>query len=97
MLGIVMAAIGGLLFSLTDAGKKTLSTRVSPEAIILITMTGGIIVNTVYLSAIGFPEVDWKATLPPAIMLGILGAVGEALFMYGLRGTDFPSPLRYSR
>lgn len=88
MLGIVMAAIGGLLFSVADAGKKALSTRLTPEAIILITMTGGIIVNTVYLTTVGFPAVNWTATLPPALLLGILVAAGEALFMYGLRGTD---------
>ena len=88
MLGILMAALGGLLFSLADAGKKALSATFSPEVIILITMTSGIILNTIYLSFVGFPEVDWAATIPPALMLGILGAIGEALFMYGLRGTD---------
>lgn len=88
MLGIIMAAIGGLLFSVADAGKKALSTTFSPEAIILITMTSGIIVNTAYLLIVGFPSVHWTATLPPALILGLLGAAGEALFMYGLRGTD---------
>jgi drug/metabolite transporter (DMT)-like permease len=88
MLGITMAAVGGLLFSFADAGKKALTTTFSPEAIILITMTFGIIVNLAYLSFVGFPEVDWAASLLPVLVLGILGAVGEALFMYGLRGTD---------
>ncbi len=47
MLGIVMAAVGGLLFSFADAGKKALTTVFSPEAIILMTMSFGIVVNLV--------------------------------------------------
>jgi len=88
MLGIVMAAVGGLLFSFADAGKKAMTSAFSPEAIILITMTAGIVVNLMYLSLVGFPEVDWGSTILPALALGVLGAAGEALFMYGLRGTD---------
>ena len=49
MLGIVMAAVGGLLFSFADAGKKALTTTFTPEAIILMTMSFGIVVNLVYL------------------------------------------------
>ena len=88
MLGIVMAAVGGLLFSFADAGKKALTTVFSPEAIILMTMSFGIVVNLVYLSFVGFPAVNWGASLLPVLILGVLGAAAEALFMYGLRGTD---------
>jgi hypothetical protein len=56
MLGIVMAAVGGLLFSFADAGKKALTTVFYPEAIILMTMSFGIVVNLVYLSFVGFPK-----------------------------------------
>ena len=97
MLGIMMAGLGEILSSFADTGKKALATTFSPEAIIIITRTSGIIVNITYLSFIGFPEVQWRAPFLPALALGMLGAAGEALFMYGCEAPTSHSPHRYSR
>ena len=88
MFGILLAAGGGALLAFADAGKKALTSFFSPEAVILITMTLGIIINLCFFLVTGFPEVVWSEVWMPALLLGALGAVGELLFLYGLRGTD---------
>ena len=88
MFGIILAAGGGALLAFADAGKKALTSVFSPEAIILITMTVGIIINLCFFLVTGFPDVVWSEVWLPALLLGGLGAVGELLFLYGLRGTD---------
>lgn len=88
MFGILLAAGGGALLAFADAGKKALTSFFSPEAVILITMTLGIMINLCFFLVTGFPDVVRSEVWMPALLLGALGAVGELLFLYGLRGTD---------
>ena len=88
MFGILLAAVGGALLAFADAGKKALTSFFSPEAIILITMTLAIVINLGFFVITGFPDIQWGEVWLPALLLGALGAVGELLFLYGLRGTD---------
>ena len=88
MFGIVLAASGGVLLSFADAGKKSLTKVFSPELLILLMFTFGIVVNFFYLSLQELPPIDWTAVWLPALVCGLLAAVGEMLFLYGLRGAD---------
>lgn len=88
MLGIVIGALAGVILSFADAGKKALTGFFSPEAIIVITMVFGITINLIYLSIVGFPEVSWPDVWLPVLVFGALAAIGEGLFMYGLRSGD---------
>lgn len=88
MLGIALAAASGVLLSFADAGKKYLTMAFSPEMLILLMFSFGIVTNLVYLNLQELPAIDWGMVWLPALLCGLLAAVGELLFLYGLRGTD---------
>jgi drug/metabolite transporter (DMT)-like permease len=88
MIGIILAVVASLLFTLSDLGKKALSHTLSPSGVIFSSMTCGLITNGAYL--VFFQPTPLE--LGPAwLLLGFcaLGAIaGELLFMHGIRQTD---------
>jgi drug/metabolite transporter (DMT)-like permease len=88
MLGISLALAGGVLLSLADAGKKFLTKSLVPEQIILLMFSFGLGINILFFSLQGFPHVEWSSVWMPALVCGVVAAVGELLFLYGLRGSD---------
>ncbi len=88
MFGIVLALIAGIILSFADAGKKALTKSLSVEAIILAMFVFGFVMNIGFLSTQELPPIDWSSVWLPALLCGLLAAVGELLFLYGLRGTD---------
>lgn len=88
MIGIALAAASGVLLSFADAGKKHLTTAFSPVMLILLMFSFGIVTNFVYLNFHGLTPITWESVWLPALLCGLLAAVGELLFLYGLRGAD---------
>ena len=88
MIGIALAAASGVLLSFADAGKKHLTKAFSPELLILLMLSFGIATNLAWLNFQGVPSIAWESVWLPALLCGALAAVGELLFLYGLRGAD---------
>jgi len=88
MFGITLALVAGLLLSFADAGKKALTKTFSVEAIILLMFGFGFLFNIVFLSTQSLPPITWSSVWLPAVLCGLLAAIGELLFMYGLKGAD---------
>jgi len=88
MFGITLALIAGILLSFADAGKKALTKSFSVEAVILLTLGFGLVINPLFLSTQDLPSINWSSVWLPALICGLLGALGEILFLYGLKGAD---------
>jgi drug/metabolite transporter (DMT)-like permease len=89
MIGIVIAALAGVILSFVDAGKKVLSTKFAPEVVILLMNTFGVICNLTYFAIVGFPSVDWEQILLPFLLCGALGIFGEIFILKALTLSDF--------
>jgi drug/metabolite transporter (DMT)-like permease len=88
MFGITLALIAGILLSFADAGKKALTKSFSVETVILLMFGFGLVINLLFLSTQNLAPINWSAVWLPALLCGLLAALGELLFLYGLKGAD---------
>lgn len=88
MIGITLAVLASILFTVSDLGKKTLSHTLSPAGMIFATMTCGLIINGAYLVFIEPQPVNLGALWLPLACCAPASVVGELLFMHGIKRTD---------
>lgn len=89
MIGILTAALAGIILSFVDAGKKILSAHFQPEVIILLMNTFGAVSNLGYFAVTGFPTINWPGTVVPFMVCGTMGVLGEIFILKALKGADF--------
>jgi drug/metabolite transporter (DMT)-like permease len=88
MIGITLAVVASIIFTLSDLGKKALSQTLSASGIILSSMSCALLINGAYLIFIESPIVNLQAIWAPLVFCAVSGVAGELCFMYGIKRTD---------
>jgi drug/metabolite transporter (DMT)-like permease len=88
MIGISLAIVASILFTLSDLGKKALSHTLSPSGMIFSAMTCGLITNGAYLLFIEPAPLNLTPLWIPLIFCALAAVAGELLFIYGIKQTD---------
>lgn len=90
MTGILLAILAAILITIGDAGKKRLTQLYTNQFCVIwstVFITG--IVNLLYLSVTGFPDVDWKLFWMCYLPCLCLIITAEVTFILSIRDSDF--------
>lgn len=89
MIGIVFAAIGAVLLSIADSGKKALTKNFHPLTVAAITIGIAGVAMWLFVFAYGVPQVEWQSVWWRVLVCAAAGLVSEMCFLFGVKDTDF--------